>query len=319
MPAPANSLPTPWFDTFEARDWEVNGTRLHARVPRTPPDGRPALLLLHGFPQSHVLWHRVVQALQGRFYVVMPDLRGYGDSAKPTGLPDHSSYSKRTLAQDMVALMDALGVGQFHLCGHDRGGRVAHRLAVDHPARVQSLCVIDIAPTVDMYAATDFVFAQAYYHWFHLTQPSPLPETMIEGNPLAYLHAKLGGWGSGGLGYIEPAALAEYERCFANPDTIHAMCEDYRASASIDLAHDRASRALPAPQGRIACDTLVLWGERGVVNRLFDPLALWQAQCAAKVTGQRLPAGHFIPEELPQETAALLRDWVAQHHPKRMA
>lgn len=319
MPAPANSLPTPWFDAFEARDWEVNGTRLHARVPRTPPDGRPALLLLHGFPQSHVLWHRVVQALQGRFYVVMPDLRGYGDSAKPTGLPDHSNYSKRALAQDMVALMDALGVDQFHLCGHDRGGRVAHRLAVDHAVRVQSLCVIDIAPTVDMYAATDFVFAQAYYHWFHLTQPSPLPETMIGGNPLAYLHAKLGGWGSGGLGYIEPAALAEYERCFANPDTIHAMCEDYRASASIDLAHDRASRALPGTQGKIACDTLVLWGERGVVDRLFDPLALWQAQCTAKVTGHRVPAGHFIPEELPHETATLLQDWVLRHHPKRMA
>jgi haloacetate dehalogenase len=315
MPPPADTLPTNWFEAFEARDWEVHGTRLHARVPRTPPDGRPALLLLHGFPQSHVLWHRIAQSLQDQFYVVMPDLRGYGHSAKPPGLPDHSNYSKRTLAQDMVALMDALGVDQFHLCGHDRGGRVAHRLAVDHPARVQSLCVIDIAPTLDMYAATDFVFAQAYYHWFHLTQPSPLPETMIEGNPLAYLHAKLGGWGSGGMGYIEPAALAEYERCFASPSTIHAMCEDYRASASIDLEHDRASRALPAPQGRIACDTLVLWGERGVVNRLFDPVPLWQAQCAAKVTGQRLPAGHFIPEELPQETAALLRDWVAQHSP----
>jgi len=307
--------PTSWFDAFEASDWEIHGTRIHARVPRTPPAGRPVLLLLHGFPQSHVLWHRVAQQLQDQFYVVMPDLRGYGDSAKPAGASDHSNYSKRTLAQDMVALMDALGVGQFHLCGHDRGGRVAHRLAVDHPARVQSLCVIDIAPTLDMYDATNFAFAQAYYHWFHLTQPSPLPETMIGGDPLAYLHAKLGGWGSAGMGYIEPAALAEYERCFANPHTLHAMCEDYRASASIDLEHDRASRALSDMQGRIACDTLVLWGERGVVNRLFDPVTLWQAQCAAQVTGQRMPAGHFIPEELPQETATLLRDWVVQHQP----
>lgn len=312
MPLPTDT-PTPWFDAFTAADWAVNGTRIHARVPRTAPAGRPVLVLLHGFPQSHVLWHRVALALQDAFYVVMPDLRGYGDSAKPPGLPDHSNYSKRTLAQDVVALMDALGVAQFHLCGHDRGGRVAHRLAVDHPTRVQSLCVIDIAPTLDMYTATDFAFAQAYYHWFHLTQPSPLPETMIGGNPLAYLHAKLGGWGASGVGYIEPAAMAEYERCFTAAGTVHAMCEDYRASASIDLTHDRASRALPGIAGKIACDTLVLWGERGVVHRLFDPPSLWQAQCAGQVTGQCLPAGHFIPEELPQDTATWLLDWVARH------
>lgn len=303
----ANTPLAPWFDAFEATDWEVNGTRIHARVPRTPRAGRPVLLLLHGFPQSHVLWHRVALALQDQFYLVMPDLRGYGDSAKPAGLPDHSNYSKRTLAQDMVALMDALGVAQFHLCGHDRGGRVAHRLAADHPARVQSLCVIDIAPTLDMYAATDFVFAQAYYHWFHLTQPSPLPETMIGGNPLAYLHAKLGGWGSAGMGYIEPQALAHYERCFTLPGTIHAMCEDYRASAGIDLTHDRESRAR---NEKIACDTLVIWGEHGVVHRLFDPLALWQAQCAGVVTGLAVPAGHFIPEQLPGETADALRSFM---------
>jgi len=304
-----------WFDAFDARHWDVNGTRIHARVPRTPAGERPVLLLLHGFPQSHVLWHRVAQLLENQFYIVMPDLRGYGDSAKPPGLPDHSNYSKRTMAQDMVALMDALGVAQFHLCGHDRGGRVAHRLAVDHPTRVQSLCVIDIAPTLDMYAATDFAFAQAYYHWFHLTQPSPLPETMIGGNPLAYLHAKLGGWGYGGIGYIEHQAVAEYERCIAADGTIHAMCEDYRASATIDLDHDRASRALPDGEGKIACDTLVLWGERGVVNRMFDPVALWQAQCAGKVSGRSLPAGHFIPEELPGETAGHLKDWVIQRPP----
>ena len=311
--SPTPIPPVPWFDAFEASAWEVNGTRIHARIPHSPPDGRPVLLLLHGFPQSHVLWHRMAQLLQDRFYVVMPDLRGYGDSAKPKGLPDHSNYSKRALAQDIVALMDALGVAQFHLCGHDRGGRVAHRLALDHPTRVQSLCVIDIAPTLDMYAATDFAFAQAYYHWFHLTQPSPLPEHMIGGNPLAYLHAKLGGWGYGGVGYIEPGAIAEYERCFCADGTVHAMCEDYRASATIDLAHDRASRALPQGGGKIACDTLVLWGERGVVNRLFNPMDLWQAQCNAQVIGHRLPAGHFIPEELPRETAQLLQEWVSTH------
>lgn len=293
-----------WFEDFETRHFEVNGARIFARVSRGARGARPALLLLHGFPQSHVMWQRLAQPLQQDFYLVLPDLRGYGDSSKAPGLPDHSNYSKRIMAQDMVAVMDALGVYRFFLCGHDRGGRVAHRLAVDHPARVERLCVIDIAPTLDMYSATDFEFAKAYYHWFHLIQPAPLPEFMIGGNPLAYLHVKLGGWGSTSMDYIEPAALAEYERCFSRSETIHAMCEDYRASAGIDLAHDRASRA----QGqRIACDTLVLWGARGVVQRLFKPLDLWQAQCAGQVTGQALAAGHFIPEELPQETGAQLR------------
>lgn len=297
-----------WFEHFDTRHFDTSGARIHAHVSRGLPGDRPALLLLHGFPQSHVIWHRVAQQLEKDFYLVMPDLRGYGDSSKAPGLPDHSNYSKRAMAQDMVDVMDALGVATFFLCGHDRGGRVAHRLAVDHPARVQRLCVIDIAPTLDMYAATDFEFARAYYHWFHLIQPHPLPETMINGNPLAYLHAKLGGWGSAGMGYIEPAALAEYERCFCQPDTVHALCEDYRASAGIDLEHDRTSRA----QGqKIACDTLVLWGERGVVQRLFQPIALWQAQCAGRVTGHTVAAGHFIPEELPQQTAAQLAAFFA--------
>jgi haloacetate dehalogenase len=273
------------------------------------------------------MWHRVAQRLQQDFYLVMPDLRGYGDSGKPAGLPDHSTYCKHTMAQDMVEVMDQLGIAQFGLCGHDRGGRVAHRLAVDYLDRVSKLCVIDIVPTLDVYAGNwgaanggqspnaallgsnphlprYFELAQAYYHWFHLTQPEPLPETMIGGNPLAYLHHKLGGWGTGGMAHLEPAALAEYERCFIKPETIHAVCEDYRAGASIDLVHDQSSRA--AGQ-QIACDTLVLWGAKGVVNRLFAPLTLWQAQCTGTVTGQAIDAGHFIPEELPQETADLLK------------
>ncbi|NMM14414.1 MAG: alpha/beta hydrolase [Rhodoferax sp.] len=295
-----------WFEGFEIRHFEVDGAQIYARVSSGLPGDRPALLLLHGFPQSHVMWHRVAQQLQRDFYLVMPDLRGYGDSAKPAGLPDHSNYSKRTLAQDMVAVMDALGLDTFDLCGHDRGGRVAHRLATDHPQRVRRLCVIDIAPTLDMYNATDFAFARAYYHWFHLIQPAPLPETMINCNPLAYLHAKLGGWGAGGLDHIELAALAEYEHCFSQPATVHSQCEDYRASAGIDLTHDRESRARG---DQIACDMLVLWGERGVVHQLFKPHELWQAQCAGTVTGQTLPAGHFIPEELPQATAAALLDF----------
>jgi haloacetate dehalogenase len=261
-------------------------------------------VLLHGFPQTHVMWHRVARLLRNDYRLVLPDLRGYGDSSHAPGLPDHANYSKRALAQEVVDVVAALGIDHFFLCGHDRGGRVAHRLALDHPQRVHRLCVIDIAPTLAMYERTDMAFARAYYHWFHLIQPAPLPETMIGGNARAYLHAKLGGWGSAGLAHIEPGALAEYERCFCRPEAIHAACEDYRASAGIDLEHDRASRA--AGQ-RIACDTLVLWGARGVVQRLFDPLALWQAQCAGRVQGQAMPAGHFIPEELPADTAEALR------------
>ncbi len=295
-----------WFDGFEAHRFEVPGASIFARV--GGKIGGPPLLLLHGFPQSHVLWHRVAQQLAQDYFLVLPDLRGYGDSSKAPGLADHSNYSKRAMAADMVAVMDALGVGTFYLCGHDRGGRVAHRLAVDHPQRVKQLCLIDIAPTLDMYNATDMAFARAYYHWFHLIQPTPVPETMIGGAPQAYLHTKLGGWGGSGTTFIEPQAMAEYERCFCNAEAIHSACEDYRASAGIDLDHDRTSRAAG---DKIACDTLVLWGERGVVHWLFKPLELWQAQCAGRVTGQTVPAGHFIPEELPQETAEALRGFFA--------
>lgn len=291
-----------WFEGFATQRFDLPDAHIFARVGGNLEG--PALLLLHGFPQSHVLWHRVAQRLAADYLLVMPDLRGYGDSSKAPGVPDHANYSKRAMAADMVAVMDALGLPDFYLCGHDRGGRVAHRLAVDHPQRVKKLCVIDIAPTLDMYNATDMAFARAYYHWFHLIQPSPVPETMIGGNPQAYLRTKLGGWGGSGTSFIEPQALAEYERCFCNPEAVHSACEDYRASAGIDLEHDRASRV---KGDRIACDTLVLWGERGVVHRLFKPLELWQAQCAGRVTGQAVPAGHFIPEELPQETATALR------------
>lgn len=295
-----------WFQGFESRRFDVNGVRIHARVPTAARDDKPALLLVHGFPQTHVLWHRVVQRLQNDYWIVLPDLRGYGDSAQPAGLPDHGNYSKRTMAQDLVDVMDQLDCPEFFLAGHDRGGRVAARLALDHAEKVKKLCVIDIAPTLDMYNATNMDFARAYYHWFHLIQPWPLPERMIGADARTYLHAKLGGWGSQGLAYIEPQALTEYERCFCRPEAIHGACEDYRASAGIDLEHDRASRARGE---KIACDTLVLWGERGVVNRLFKPLELWQAQCSATVSGQLLAAGHFIPEELPAETAAALKNF----------
>jgi len=294
-----------WFDGFETQTFAVNGVEAFAR--HGGRRDKPALILLHGFPQTHAMWHRVAQLLRDDYYLVMPDLRGYGDSSHAPGLPDHSNYSKRAMAADVVAVADALGLESFFLCGHDRGGRVAHRLSLDHSQRVKKLCVIDIAPTLDMYARTDMEFARAYYHWFHLIQPAPLPENMIGGNATAYLHNKLGGWGTGGMAHIEPQALAEYERCFCTPAAIHTACEDYRASADIDLLHDRESRARG---DKIACDTLVLWGSKGVVQRLFRPLDLWQAQCAATVTGEALPAGHFIPEELPGQTAAALHRYM---------
>ena len=295
-----------WFSGFEARRFNIDGVEIFARIGGTP-DG-PPLLMLHGFPQTHAIWHRVAQRLAPHFRIVLPDLRGYGDSAKPAGEPDHANYSKRAMAHDMAGVMTQLGHPRFALIGHDRGARVAHRLALDHADRVTHLCLIDIAPTLDMYAATDMQFATQYYHWFHLIQPAPLPERMLGGDPKFYLHGVLGGWGAKGAGYIEPEALAEYERCFCTPEAIHGACEDYRASAGIDLDHDRASRRAGH---KIACDTLLLWGERGVVHKLFDPLALWQAQCAACVTGGVVPAGHFIPEELHELTAERLQRFLA--------
>lgn len=300
-----------WFDNFDHHQTVLNGVDMCYRVGGNPK-GTP-LLLVHGAPQTHVMWHRVAQLLQNDYWLVMPDLRGYGDASHALGLPDHSNYSKRAMAQDLAALMSHLGLERFHVCGHDRGGRVTHRLCLDHADRVIKACVIDIAPTLDMYNATDMAFAQAYYHWFFYIQPPPMPERLMAGDATAYLHTLLGGMGgANALSMFEPQALAEYERCFSMPPLngsdlpamIHTMCEDYRASAGIDLDHDRESRARG---DKIQCDLFVIWGERGVVNKMFNPIALWQAQCHGKVTGQTLPTGHFVTEEKPNDVAALLR------------
>ncbi|HTN48678.1 MAG TPA: alpha/beta hydrolase [Burkholderiaceae bacterium] len=258
----------------------------------------PPLLLLHGFPQTHAIWHRIAPLLASRFSLVMPDLRGYGDSSKPVTSTDHAPYSKRVMAGDVSALMQALGHGRYFVCGHDRGGRVSHRLALDQADAVRRLMVLDIAPTRTMYQRTTMEFARLYYHWFFLIQPAPLPETLIGADPALYLRVKLGAWGAGGIGNFDERALAEYVRCFT-PPAIHAMCEDYRASAGIDLEHDRADEAQ-----RIRCPVHALWGARGVIERLFTPLADWQAKAAATVTGRALPCGHYIPEELPEVLAS---------------
>ena len=261
----------------------------------------PPLLLLHGYPQTHAMWHQVAPSLAHRFTVVCADLRGYGDSSKPVSDATHAAYSKRALAQDMVDLMRDLGHAKFLLAGHDRGGRVAHRLCLDHPDVVERVALLDISPTRVMYGKTDKAFATAYYHWFFLIQPFDLPERLIGADPVYYLHRKLGGWGTG-MAHFDPRALAEYERCFSDPATIHATCEDYRAAASIDLAHD-ADEA----DRRVTCPLMVLWGEKGVVHRLFDPIEDWRG-VANDVRGKALPCGHYLAEEVP---AAVLEEFSA--------
>ncbi len=255
----------------------------------------PPLLLLHGHPQTQAMWHKVVPALAKHFTVVATDLRGYGDSAKPPGDAAHAAYAKRTMAQDQVDVMAALGFERFALMAHDRGARVAHRLALDHAQRITRLVLLDIAPTLAMYEQTSMAFATAYFHWFWHIQPHPLPERLISNDPEFYLKSLMGGRHAG-LAPFTPEALAEYVRCISNPATVHGICEDYRASATIDLDHDRASRQ--AGQ-QLECPLLVLWGQFGVIERCFKPLAEWQ-KVARQVQGHSLPCGHYIAEEAPE-------------------
>ncbi|HWX01826.1 alpha/beta hydrolase [Collimonas sp.] len=280
------------FPGFEHGVAEVNGTQ----IKYIRGGSGPALLLLHGHPQTHVIWHKVAQQLAGRFTVIAADLRGYGDSGKPAGLADHSNYSKRTMGQDQIALMAQLGFPQFLLMGHDRGGRVAYRMALDHPEAVRKLVLLDIAPTLAMYEQTSMAFATAYYHWFFLIRPAPFPELLIGSHPEQYLKHTIGGR-SAGLAPFTPQAYAEYLRCLSDPATIHGICEDYRASAGIDLEHERLDLA----QGRkIACPTKVLWGADGVIEKCFDPLAEWE-KLATDLSGKALSCGHYIPEEAPDQ------------------
>jgi haloacetate dehalogenase len=254
----------------------------------------PPLLLLHGHPQTHAIWHKVAPVLSERFTVVACDLRGYGESSKPAGASDHGNYSKRVMASDVLCVMQTLGFDRFRVMAHDRGARVAHRLAADHPDAVERMVLLDVAPTLAMYEQTSDAFARAYWHWFFLIQPAPLPERLIEADPAAYVRDMMGRR-SAGLAPFDPRALREYERCLALPGTAHGLCEDYRAAAGIDLEHDCADR-----QAGLMLQTplLVLWGEQGVVHRCFEPLKEWR-QVAARVNGEALSCGHYIPEEAP--------------------
>jgi haloacetate dehalogenase len=283
------------FEGFAQRDVATSETTIRVRI---GGDG-PPLLLLHGYPQSHVMWHRVAPVLAEHHTVVCADLRGYGDSGKPPSDATHAAYSKRSSARDMVEVMADLGFTRFMLAGHDRGGRVGHRLALDHASRLARVAVLDIVPTRTIFRATNQQIATDFYHWFFLIQPQDLPEHMIGSDPIAYLHKKLSVW-SGSQRPFAAEALAEYERCFT-PEAIRASCEDYRAAALIDLEHDEADL-----DRKIACPLHVLWGRHGIMERNFDVLATWRERTAGPVTGKALDCGHYLPEERPEETAAEL-------------
>ena len=279
------------FEHFTQGRMAVSGTEIAYRI---AGQGEP-LLLLHGHPQTQAIWHNVAPHLTSQFTVVLADLRGYGDSGKPEPDAEHLRYSKREMAQDQLELMAALGFSQFSVIAHDRGARVAHRLALDHPQAVKRMVLMDIAPTLAMYQQTSEVFARAYWHWFFLIRPAPLPETLIRADPDLYLRSVMGSR-SAGMQPFTDEAYADYLRCLQLDGTARGICEDYRASAAIDLQHDQIDRNASR---KVRCPLLILWGEKGTVGTCFAPLEEW-AKVAEDVQGEALPCGHYLAEEQPQ-------------------
>ena len=288
------------FPGFETRRIATEACEIFARI----GGAGPPLLLLHGCPQTHAMWHRLAPLLQDRFTLVCADLRGYGDSGKPDSDADHFNYSKRATAADQVRLMAALGFERFAVAGHDRGGRVAHRMCLDHPDKIERAAVLDIVPTRHLFQTMNADVARAYYHWLFLAQPFDLPERLIGADPDYYLDRKMGGL-AGGLDIFDARAMAEYKRCFRDPATIHASCEDYRAAATIDLAHDEADL-----DRKIACPLLVLWGLTAWMERLYDVPDTWRER-ALDMRGHGIEAGHYLAEENPQDTAVALIEFFA--------
>ena len=291
------------FDGFHCRRIRVDdGIEINLR---TRGSG-PPLLLLHGYPQTHAIWHKIAPTLAERFTVVAADLRGYGDSSKPDGGENHENYSFRAMARDQVRAMEALGFTRFAAVGHDRGARVIHRMALDDPGKVEKAVLMDILPTLYMYEHTDMRFASGYYHWFFLIQPFDLPERMIGADPEHYLMQKF----AKGLrteGAFAPEAMQAYIRCFRDPRTIHASCEDYRAAAGIDLEHDRQDL-----DRKIACPLRVLWGRRGILGQLYDGLSPWKER-ATQVSGKAIDCGHYLPEEAPKETLTEIEAFLVEN------
>jgi haloacetate dehalogenase len=282
------------FEGFESVMIDAGGATIRVRH----GGSGPPLLLLHGNPQTHAMWHEVAPRLAEDFTVVATDLRGYGDSSKPETTPDHAPYSKRTMARDQVAVMRALGFERFFVCGHDRGGRVAYRMALDHPERVLRLAVLDIVPTWEAFSRADMAFGLGYWHWFFLAQPYDLPERLIGTDPTYFFLSR-----PERSAVFAPEALEEYLRCFRDPRTAHAVCEDYRAAATLDFAHDEADRR----EGRrITCPVLALWGRQGNLDAWYDVVGIWRGW-ADDVRGRALGCGHYLPEEAPGETYSELR------------
>ena len=284
------------FDGFETTEIDTGEARIHVR---RAGSGSP-LLLLHGYPQTHAMWHRIAPALAEDFTVVLTDLRGYGASSKPASLPDHWPYTKRAMARDQVAVMHALGFDRFAVCGHDRGGRVGYRMALDHPERVTRLAVLDIVPTGEVLMRADRAFGLGYWHWFFLAQPAPTPERMIGADPDAYYRHF-------DADFFDPEAVAAYRRAADDPDTIRAMCEDYRAGAGLDVEHDLADKN---HRRRIACPLLALWGGRWYLEDWYDVLGIWR-EWADDVSGRAIDAGHYLAEERPDDVLGELRGFFA--------
>lgn len=298
------------FDNFTPFDVQTSTSppvTIHGLRCGSPTAGRPPLLLVHGFPQSHHIWHRVVPHLVESYSVVLIDLRGYGASSKPAHV---SAYAKSAMARDCIAVMDQLGfTDSFFVCAHDRGARVTHKLCVDYPRRVRKAMLLDICPTLAMYTKTDFDFAKAYFHWFFLIQREPLPETLINGRPREFAEMFMGGRQTDALGIFDKGNFEYYAKVLGEEDAVHAMCQDYRASATLDL--DEAREDLAAGR-RFQCPLMVLWGKHGVVEKCFDALAEWKAVAAegAPVTGHSVDSGHYVPEQAPDEVVRAIKEFL---------
>jgi haloacetate dehalogenase len=292
-----------YFDGFQPVRMETSEAIIHGVI----GGSGPPLLLLHGWPQSHHIWHKLAPMFAKTYTVIATDLRGYGESSKPADGERHSGYSKRAMALDQVEVMRKLGFHRFALVGHDRGGRVAHRMALDYPDVVTRLAVVDIVPTQKLYATVTKDFATVYFHWFFLIQPSPLPETLLSNNAEFFLR----NWAFAGMipQFISEELFGVYLGYFQNPATLHALCEDYRAAATIDLEHDQADI-----DKKIQCPVLALWGNKGAMGSLYDVVSTWKER-ALNVQGKALDGGHYLPEQMPEQLFAELARFLSEDRP----
>lgn len=279
------------FDGFTLKHVETDEVTIRLRI----GGSGPPLLLLHGFPQTHAMWSKVAPRLAERYTVVCPDLRGYGGSSKPESSANHETYSKRAMARDQLEVMKQLGFEKFCVAGHDRGGRCAYRLALDFPAAVSKLAVLDIVPTGDTLRRADWKFGMGYWHWFFLAQPHPLPERVLSADPVGLLFRH-------GQAFSDHEAYEDFLQNARDPAAIHAMCEDYRAAVSVDFQQDQADRGTR----RIECPVLVLWGAKGVIPKWYDPVGIWK-DWASDVRGEEIDSGHMLAEEAPEATYQALR------------